>query len=118
MTYETFVKEMLNWLPILHDECMAYMDEDDPLPYVAVGCVLNPWLEACLEAHDVANIAKACEFLEVVSAEGKSDGRLDDLIGIEIGEWLPEIRERKLLLSHLGPETQRVCSYHISRLPE
>jgi hypothetical protein len=118
VTYETFVKEMLDRFPFLRDECVAYMDEDDPLPYVAIGCVLNPWLEVCLEAHDMANIAKAYVFLEAVAVDSRSDVRLDDLIGIEVGEWLQEIGDRKLLLSHFGPETQRVCSYHISRLPD
>jgi hypothetical protein len=118
MTYETFVKEMLDQFPALGAQCYAYMDEEEPLPYVAIGCVLIPWLKSRLEAHDMANITKACGFLEVAAAEGKSDSRLDDLIGIEIGEWLPEAPERKLLLSYLGPNTQRTCSYHITRLSD
>ncbi|MGC1299181.1 MAG: hypothetical protein WA869_29505 [Alloacidobacterium sp.] len=118
MTYETFVKEMLDWFPSLRSECSAYMDDDDPLPYVAIGCVLNPWLETCLEARDVASLAKAGEFVEAAAAASRSDARLADLIGIEIGEWLPGVRERKLLLSYLGPETHKLCGYHISRLPD
>jgi hypothetical protein len=97
---------------------MGYMDEDDPLAYIALGCVFNPWLKKSLEARDVANVAQACEFLEYVLIEGKNDKRIEDLVAIEIGESLPELREKKLLLSHLGPETRRVCSYHITRLPE
>jgi hypothetical protein len=118
VTYDTFVKEMLDRFPFLQAECNAYMDEDDPLPYVALGAVLIPWLEACLEARDVANIAKVCDFLEATAAEGSNNALLDDLIGIEIGEWLPGVGERNLLLSHFGPHTQRACSYHISRLPD
>ena len=117
MTYETFVTEMLDRFPFLREECLVYMDDDDPLPYVAIGAVLIPWLRVCLEGRDVENIANACEFLEVAADAGRIDSRLDDLIGIEIGEWLPEVRERNLLLSNFGPSTLRACSYHISRLP-
>jgi hypothetical protein len=117
MTYETFVKEMLDQFPFLREECLVYMDEDDALPYVAIGAVLIPWLMACLKARDVGNIVKVCEFLEVAAEEGRSDSRLDDLIAIEIGEWLPEVRERALLLSKFGSDTLRACSYHISRPP-
>jgi hypothetical protein len=118
LTYETFVKEMLDWFPFLSSECDSYMDEDEPLPYLAVGCVLNPWIEARLAEHDVANILRACQFLEIASTEGRSDARLAGLIRIEIGEWLPEVEERSLLLSHFGSETRILCSYHISRLPD
>jgi hypothetical protein len=117
MTYGTFVKEMLDRFPFLRNECLSYMDDDDPLPYVAIGAVLIPWLKACLEARDVENIVKACDFLELAADAGRADSRLDDLIAIEIGEWLPEVSERNLLVSNFGSNTLRACSYHISRLP-
>ena len=116
MPYATVVQEMLNRFPALSDECHAYMDQPEPLPYVAIGCVLIPWLEACLEALNIEEIAKICDFIESLADEGKSDSRLDELIGIEIGERIPELRERKLLLSQLGPNTQRACRHHIDRL--
>jgi len=117
MTYDTFVKAMLDQFPFLREECLAYMDDDAPLPYVAIGAVFIPWLEVCLKAHDVVKVAEACDFLEAVADNGRADSRLDDLIRIEIGEWLPEVLERKLLLSHFGPHTQRACRYHLVRLP-
>ena len=116
MTFETFVEEMLARFPFLRTECSSYMDDNEPLAYVAFGCVLNPWLDSCLNARDIANITKACEFLEASAIDSRSDARLNDLIAVELGEWLPEVRERDLLLSYLGHETRRVCSYHISRL--
>ena len=88
------------------------------MPYVAIGAVFIPWLEVCLKACDVPKIAKACDFLEAAADNGRADSRLDDLIAIEIGEWLLEVLDRKLLLSHFGPNTQRVCRYHIVRLPD
>ena len=116
MTYETFVKEMLVRFPFLRAECSAYMTDDEPLPYVAFGCVLNPWLKSCLEARDTANVIKICEFRDASALDSRADARLNDLIAVELGEWLSEAPERDLLLLHLGHETRRVCRYHISRL--
>jgi hypothetical protein len=118
MTYESFVRELLHAFPALSNECYGYMDEREPLSYVAMGCVLIPWLQKCLEARDTEGIARVCDFLETVASEGIRDSRFTDLIAIEIGEWLSEARERKLLLSHLGPNTRRACSYYIDRLQD
>ena len=116
MTFETFVAEMLARFPFLRAECSIYMEDDEPLAYVALGCVLMPWLDSCLNARDIASIITICEFLEVSASDNRSDARLNELIAIELGEWLPEVRQIALLLSHLGHETQRVCRYHIGRL--
>ena len=116
MTFETLVPEMLARFPLLREQCSAYMDDQRPLAYIAFGCVLNSWLETCLETRDIANVTKICDFLEASALDRRSDERLSDLIAIELGEWLPGLRERDLLLSHLGHETKRVCSYHISHL--
>lgn len=116
MTYDTFVKNMIEQFPFLREECLGYMGNDSPLPYVAVGAVFIPWLEACLKAQDVNKVANACAFIEAAANDGKADSRLNDLIGIEIGEWLPEVLDRDLLLSHFGPNTKRACHHHIVRL--
>ncbi len=118
MGYETFVQEMLDRFPELSGECHVYMDQREPLPYVALGCVLIPLLEDCLAARNTAEITKVCEFLERAALRAREDLRLAELIRIEIGEWLPEARERTLLLAHLGPNTKKVCSYHIDRLQD
>ncbi len=77
MTFETFVKEMLARFPFLQAECSTYMEEDEPLAYVAFGCVLNPWLASCLKARDIANVRKVCDFLEIsaFAVEATSDWR-------------------------------------------
>ena len=106
---------MLAQFPFLREECSAYVDDEEPLAYIAFGCVYS-WLERCLETCDIANVIKICQFFEASALDSRSDERLRDLIAIELGEWLPGLRERNLLLSHLRHETQRVCSYHISRL--
>ena len=116
MTYDTFVCSMIDQFPFLREGCLQYMDDNDPLPYVALGTVFIPWLEARLKAQDVDNVAKACAFMEAVASGGNANSRLDDLIGVEIGEWLPEVLERELLLSHLGPNTKRACHHHLARL--
>jgi hypothetical protein len=116
VTYDTFVENMIEQFPFLREESLVYMGDDDPLPYVAVGAVFIPWLAACLKAQDVHKVAKACSFIEDAASEGQTDSRLDNLIRIEIGEWLPEVLDRDLLLSHFGPNTKRACRHHIGRL--
>jgi hypothetical protein len=102
MTFETYVQEMLARFPFLREECSVYINDEEPLAYIAFGCVLNPWLERCLETRDIANVIKICDFLEASALDSRSDERLRDLIVIELGEWLPGLRERSLLLSTSG----------------
>ncbi len=116
MTFATFVEDMLARFPFLQAECLTYMDDDEPLAYVAFGCVLNPWFASRLRDRDFANVTRVCEFLEALAVDSRSDGRLHDLLVIELGEWLREAPEKDLLMSHLGPETRRVCTRHVSRL--
>jgi hypothetical protein len=116
MVYETFVKNMVEQFPFLREECLRYMDEDDPLPYIALGVVFIPFLEDCLKAREEVKIGKACAFIEAAAADGNSDFLLNQLIGIEIGEWIRSVSEIEILLSHLGPNTKRACRYHIARL--
>ena len=42
MTFETLVQDMLAQFPFLREECSAYMDDEEPLAYIAFGCVLTP----------------------------------------------------------------------------
>ena len=71
MTYDTFVSNMIEQFPFLGEECLGYMDNDNPLPYVAGGAVFIPWLEACLKAQDVDKVANACAFIEAAANDGK-----------------------------------------------
>ena len=116
MTFATFVEDMLARFPFLQAEWLTYMDDDEPLAYAAFGFVLNPWFASRLRDRDFANVTRVCEFLEALAVDSRSDGRLYDLLVIELGEWLREASEKDLLMSHLGPETRRVCASHVSRL--
>ena len=116
MTFATFVEDILARFPFLQAECLTYMDDDEPLAYVAFGCVLNPWFASRLRDRDFTNVTRVCEFLEALAVDSRSDGRLHDLLFIELCEWLREAPDKDLLMSHLGPETRKVCANHVSRL--
>jgi hypothetical protein len=118
MTYQTFVENMLGQFPFLREECLGYMDEEEPLPYIALGAVFIPWLELRLKERDLFQIAKACAFIEDTAKYGERDFELNQLLGVEIGEWLIAAPERHLLISHFGTSTCRACRYHIDRLPK
>ena len=36
MTYDTFVKDMIEHLAFLKEQCLGYMEENNSLPYIAV----------------------------------------------------------------------------------
>jgi hypothetical protein len=72
MTFETFVQDMLARFPFLRELCSAYMDDEEPLAYIAFGCVLTPWLERCLETRDIAKVTKICQFLEASALDSRS----------------------------------------------
>jgi hypothetical protein len=82
-----------------------------PLAYVAFGCVLIPSLEQALAERNMTVIRELCEYFESVAIESGKDSRLADLLGIEIGEWLPSAPNPDILEPWLGPETKRVCAY-------
>jgi hypothetical protein len=85
------------------------MADEEPLPYVASGCLLIPLLEIALEENDTSLIQEICTFLESVSNESRNDMRLAGLVKIELGEWLPSVQQKDMLLPFLGTETRRVC---------
>jgi hypothetical protein len=105
------VSELLTRFPYLRAACRDYMDDAEPLPYIAFGCVLIPFLEEALASPNVAVVEEICEYLEAVARESRSDSRMMDLLKIEIGEWLPSVAHQDILAPRLGSETKRICGY-------
>lgn len=56
-------------------------------------------------------ILPVCAFLEDVAEASKQDGRLANLLRVEIGEWLDGVANEAMLAPWLGPETKRICGY-------
>jgi hypothetical protein len=111
MKFETVVSELLVRFPYLRTAFRDYMADEDPLAYVAFGCVVIPLLEKSLAERNMVVVRELCEYFESVAVESKADSRLADLLRVEIGEWLPSAPHQDILGSQLGVETKRVCAY-------
>jgi hypothetical protein len=115
MTYEIVVQELLTRFPHLQAACGDYMDEEVPLPYIALGCVLIPRLEKALAENEVTTMSEICGFFEVVARDSKTDDRLANLLAVVLGEWLRSTPDEHIIAPRLGTETRRVCGYIASR---
>jgi hypothetical protein len=110
ITYENVVDEMLLRLPELKEaDTLGYIGEEGN--YIVFEGLLVPWLEDALIRGDLARILRTTAFLEEVSENATNDRRLYDLIGIAIGEWLPNLLYEDRLAPWLGKETKRICDY-------
>jgi hypothetical protein len=112
MTYENAIDEALIHIPELRAmDTLHYLDEIPPLPYIIFGCLLIPILENALSVGDLKTILRVCAFLEEASESARHDGMLQELIHIEIGEWLGSTSFEEQIRPWLGIETKRVCGY-------
>jgi hypothetical protein len=114
MTYETVVPELFELFPNLqnaYETEFEYMGNEPPLSYIVFGSVLVPALESALREEDLSSVASICSFLEDAAQSGRKDGRLEELLRVEIGEWLGWAQNEELLATYLGPETKRICGY-------
>lgn len=114
MTYESVVSEMFIRVPYLRgvlESKYPGMEDNRDLPYVMFGAFLVPSLEEALEDNDTDAIRSICAYLEEVATSAKDDPRLDNLLGVEIGESLEGIAHEDRLAPFLGERTKQVCNY-------
>ena len=83
--------------------------EGEELPYVVFGSFLIPVLETALEDRDTERIASVCTFLEEAAAS--ADVALEQLLLVEVGEWLGGTKWENEVAPSLGEQTKRVCRY-------
>lgn len=111
MTYATSVSDLVQRFPKYQEEIRGYMDDDEPLPFIALGCVIIPHLEEALREADLKVILSFCAYFEDIAVSSASDSDLENLLGIEVGEWLGFMENEDRLSPWLGPETKRLCRY-------
>jgi hypothetical protein len=114
MTFETVIVEMFERFPYLrekYEQEFDYLADEAPLAYVVFGSVLMSSLEESLDKHDLRGILSICAYLEDVAESSKSDGRLRNLMKVEVGEWLEVAANEELLSPWLGTETKQMCRY-------
>jgi hypothetical protein len=112
MTYESAIPELFTRFPhleALYQSELAYLADEEPLPYVVFGDILVPSLEGAVDSGDASMISAICEYLE--DAADSEDQRLENLIGVEVGEWLGFAANADRLSPFLGEKTKRICGY-------
>jgi hypothetical protein len=114
MTYETVVPELFELFPILqsaYETQFEYMGDEPPMGYIVFGSLLVPALETALKEQNLSSVALICSSLEDAAQSGRKDARLEELLRVEIGEWLGWAQNEELLATYMGPETKRICGY-------
>jgi hypothetical protein len=112
MTYESAVPELFIRLPqlqVLYESKLSYLADQEPLPYVVFGDILVPSLEAALNSGDGKTINAICVYLEDLALS--EDLSLENLLAVEIGEWLGFAVNADHLSPFLGEKTKRICGY-------
>jgi hypothetical protein len=105
---------MLSRLPRLataYHAKFAYMDDEEPGPYIVFGSVLVPALAEALEEGDLGTILPICAFLEDASIDARKDNGLAALLKAEVSEWLGWAANEDRLAPWLGSETKLICNY-------
>ena len=113
VTYESAIRDLFARMPDLvplYREQMSYLG-DEELPYVVFGAFLIPVMETALEDQDDGRIRSICTYLEDAAVSASKDAGLEQLLRVEIGEWLSGTQWEAELAPSLGEQTKRICRY-------
>jgi hypothetical protein len=113
VTYQSVVRDLFMRMPDLepiYRKRFSYLDGEE-LPYVVFGSFLVPELETALENRDTERIRAICAFLEEAAASASTDAGLEQLLLVEIGEWLGGTQREAEIAPSLGDQTKRLCRY-------
>lgn len=113
VTYESVIRELFAQMPDLEPIYRVQFDymAGDDLPYVVFGSFLIPQMEAALTSHDFERVRSICAYLEEVASSASTDAGLQNLLKVEIGEWLSGTQWEAEVEPYLGDETKRRCRY-------
>jgi len=112
MTYESAIPELFKRVPYLrarYESELGYLADEEPLPYVIFGDILVPSLGVAMDDGDASMIGAICEYLEDLAMS--EDPHLENLLGVEVGEWLGYAANVDQLAPFLGERTKRICGY-------
>ena len=113
MTYESAIRDLFARMPDLvpvYREQMSYLG-DEELPYVVFGSFLIPVMETALEDQNDERVRSICAYLEEAAVSASKDAGLEQLLRVEIGEWLSGTHWEVELAPSLGEKTKRICQY-------
>lgn len=111
--YESVIRDLFIRMPDLepaYREQFSYL-EGEELPYVVFGSFLIPVLEVALEDGDTERVRSVCAFLDEVAASAGTDAGLEQLLLVEIGEWLSGTKWEAEIAPYLGEQVKRNCRY-------
>ena len=94
----------------LYREQFSYLDGEE-LPHVVFGAFLIPVMESDLENHNTERVKSICAFLEDVAESATTNPDLEQLLRVEIGEWLAGTPWEVEVAQNLGEKTKQVCRY-------
>jgi hypothetical protein len=113
VTYENVIQELFVRIPDLeplYREELSYLNGEE-LPYVMFGSFLIPVMETALEDSNAERVKSICAYLEEVAVDASTDAGLEQLLSVEIGEWLSGTPLEARIDTSLGEETKRICRY-------
>jgi hypothetical protein len=113
VTYESAIRDLfarMTDLVPLYREQMSYLG-DEELPYVVFGSFLIPVMETAPEDQDDERVKSICAYLEEAAISASKDAGLEQLLRVEIGEWLTGTHWEVELASSLGKQTKGICRY-------
>jgi hypothetical protein len=114
MTYESVVTELFERFPKLQSTWESefdYMAGETKIQYIVFGSLLIPALDMALSEGNLGVILPVCAFLEDVAEAAQTDRKLENLLNVEVGEWLGWMKNEAQLAPWLGSETKRICRY-------
>jgi hypothetical protein len=111
--YESVIRDLFIRMPDLepiYHKQFSYL-EGEELPYVVFGSFLIPVLEVALEDGDTDRVRSVCAFLDEAAASASTDADLEQLLLVEIGEWLSGTKWEAEIAPRLGEQIKRTCRY-------
>ena len=78
------------------------------MPYIVFGSFLIPVIETALEDHDAERVRSICAYLEEVTVSASTDADLEQLLRVEIGEWLSGMPSEAEVATYLGEQPKRI----------
>jgi hypothetical protein len=111
MTINTIIEEMFKTFPELLQEETESALENSELPYVVFGDLFVKWIESSVATNNQESLQRIGIFLEEAAIASRKDPALENLLEIEIGEWLGFMRFEERINPYLGPEIRRVTGY-------
>jgi hypothetical protein len=111
LEYETLLDELPVHIPELrrsYEAELTWWGTEEPEPHVIFASVVNPYLDRLLESDNRPALARAFDFLELLSRH--ADQRVQDLVLVTVCEHLGgNAKHWRAARQFMGPVTRKHC---------